>query len=107
LRRTAREGDGASIETDSLAAAQASDLLIQTETRDAVIHALDALTDDQRLVLEWKYLESLSVRDIADRLGRTEKAVEAILYRARISFRTAYSAKQIQPDCGGRSHATQ
>jgi len=107
LRRIAREGDGASIERDAVAAAQVSDPLIQTETRDAVIRAFDTLTDDERLVLEWKYMESLPVRDIAQNLGRTEKAVEAILYRARISFRTAYSGKQIQPDCGGRSHATQ
>lgn len=41
------------------------------------------LDDNERLVLEWKYLDDLTVREIAQRLGRTEKAIEALLYRAR------------------------
>ncbi len=68
--------------------------LVEADIREAVIRTLDTLTDEERLALEWKYVESLSVREIAKRLGRTEKAVEAILYRARISFRTAYSREQ-------------
>lgn len=70
--------------------------LLQAETQDAVIRALDSLADEERIVLEWKYMELLSVRDMAERLGRTEKAVEAILYRARISFRTIYARQQTQ-----------
>ncbi len=68
--------------------------LIAAETREAVIKTLDTLTAEERLALEWKYVESLSVREIAERFGRTEKAVEAILYRARAAFRTAYSREQ-------------
>jgi len=97
LRRTAREGDGALIEAEAAACAEAGNpeaTLVRAETRDAVIRALGALADEERLVLEWKYVESLSVRDIAERLGRTEKAVEAILYRTRISFRTTYAGEQ-------------
>jgi RNA polymerase sigma-70 factor, ECF subfamily len=70
--------------------------LIQTETRSAVRDALDALADEERLVLEWKYVDSLSVREIADRLDRTPKAVEAVLYRARIAFREAYARRETQ-----------
>jgi DNA-directed RNA polymerase specialized sigma24 family protein len=51
---------------------------------------MDRLADEERLVLEWKYLDRLAVRDMADRLGRTEKSVESILYRARRSFRSAW-----------------
>jgi RNA polymerase sigma factor (sigma-70 family) len=58
------------------------------ETRGQVAAALDRLLDEERQVLEWKYLQELSVRDIAERLGRTEKAIEALLYRARQSFRS-------------------
>ena len=64
------------------------------ETRDAVIRTLNTLGEEERLALEWKYIESLSVREIAERLGRTEKAAEAILYRARVSFRTVYVREQ-------------
>jgi RNA polymerase sigma-70 factor, ECF subfamily len=65
--------------------------LIAAETRDAVVRVLTALDDEQRLVLEWKYVDMLAVREIAERLGRTEKAVDAILYRARRSFRAIYA----------------
>ncbi len=57
------------------------------ETRESVARVMERLADDQRLVLEYRYIEELSVRQIADRLGRTEKAVEALLYRARQAFR--------------------
>jgi len=62
-------------------------LLLQDERRTAIFRALAELPDEERLVLEWKYLEDRSVRDIATQLSRTEKAVESILYRARIAMR--------------------
>jgi RNA polymerase sigma-70 factor (ECF subfamily) len=55
-----------------------------------VADVLDALADDERVVLEWKYLDRCTVREIAERLGRTEKAAEALLYRARKAFRARY-----------------
>ena len=48
---------------------------------------MDALSDQFRAALEWKYLERLSVRDMAARWGTTEKSVESILFRARGEFR--------------------
>jgi RNA polymerase sigma-70 factor (ECF subfamily) len=62
------------------------------ELRAQVTAALDSLTDDERLVLEAKYLDDLTVRQIAGRMGRTEKAVEALLYRARQAFRSRLGA---------------
>ena len=53
---------------------------------------LEGLPDEERVILEWKYLDLCTVREIAERLGRTEKAVESLLYRARNAFRTAYEA---------------
>jgi RNA polymerase sigma-70 factor (ECF subfamily) len=64
------------------------------ETREAVLSVLDQLPERQRTVLEWKYLDSLGVREIADRLGETEKAVEAVLYRARREFRRLFDLLQ-------------
>ncbi len=60
------------------------------ETRAQVAAVMDALPDDQRLALEWKYLDRLPVRTIAHRMGRSEKAAEALLYRARHAFREAF-----------------
>lgn len=63
------------------------------ETRLEVLRVLDALPERQRLVLEWKYVESLHVREIAERLGESERAVEAVLYRARRGFRKLFESR--------------
>jgi RNA polymerase sigma-70 factor (ECF subfamily) len=60
------------------------------ETRGSVVAILEKLPERHRLALEWKYVEGLRVKEIADRWGETEKTVEAILYRARREFRRSY-----------------
>ncbi len=57
------------------------------EKRAAVRRAMDELSDQHRQALEWKYLDKLSVREIASRWEATEKAVESILFRARRELR--------------------
>jgi len=59
------------------------DVLEQVERVSVVRAAILALPDDRREVLLWKYVEGLSVETIAIRLGRTAKAVESLLSRAR------------------------
>jgi RNA polymerase sigma-70 factor (ECF subfamily) len=61
------------------------------ETRKQVHTVMDALPEEERLALEWKYIDDLPVADIAERLGRTERAVESVLYRARRSFRSHFN----------------
>jgi RNA polymerase sigma-70 factor (ECF subfamily) len=51
--------------------------------------ALDCLPGHYGDVLEWKYLDGLSVREIAERLAVGPKAAESQLTRARHSFREA------------------
>src|SRR3954468_22750085 len=65
------------------------------ETKRRVHLALDALPERQRIVLEWKYLDALSVREMAERLGETEKAVESVLYRARREFRRLFDSGRL------------
>lgn len=50
---------------------------------------LDALPGRYGEALEWKYVDGLSVREIAVRLKLGEKAAESLLTRARESFREA------------------
>jgi RNA polymerase sigma factor (sigma-70 family) len=57
------------------------------EERLAVRRVMDDLPEQYRLVLEWKYIDQLSVRQIGDRLAISEKAAESILFRARREFR--------------------
>lgn len=57
------------------------------ERRDGIRCVLEGLTEQTRLALEWKYVDKLSVREIAVRLDVTEKAAESILFRGRREFR--------------------
>jgi RNA polymerase sigma-70 factor (ECF subfamily) len=91
LARAAEEGYG---RTDVAREAEPSAPMETAETRARVAAVMDALPDDQRLALEWKYVEGLSVRDIADRMGRSEKGAEATLYRARNAFRESFERAQ-------------
>lgn len=59
----------------------------EQERRETVRAAMAALSEEQRLVLEWKYMDRLTVREIASRLAVTEKAAESILFRARNQMR--------------------
>jgi RNA polymerase sigma-70 factor, ECF subfamily len=63
------------------------DVLEQVEQQEAVRAALLLLPDDRREVLLSKYVEGLPVAAIADRMGRTAKAVESLLSRAREQVR--------------------
>jgi RNA polymerase sigma-70 factor (ECF subfamily) len=76
------------------------------DAREQVLVTLERLDDEERQVLEWKYLDELSVAEIAQRLGRTEKAVEALLYRARRSFRQMLAAHggAARTGAGGEDH---
>lgn len=52
---------------------------------------LDQLPGRYGQVLEWKYIQELSVDEIAQRLGVGYKATESLLTRARQAFREAFS----------------
>jgi RNA polymerase sigma-70 factor (ECF subfamily) len=50
---------------------------------DMMHTALHHLTDEQRTLFEWHHLEDQSIREIANRLSKSEDAVKSHLYRAR------------------------
>lgn len=70
--------------------------LLLAEKRMQIAEILEGLPERQRLALEWKYVEGMRVKKIAARLGETEKAVEATLYRARREFRRLYELSELQ-----------
>lgn len=57
---------------------------------DRVRVTLDHLPRPYGDVLTWKYIEGLSVVEIAERLGSTAKAAESMLTRARGAFRDGF-----------------
>ena len=54
-----------------------------------VAQAVDRLSDEETSIVIWKYVDRLTVREIAQRLDKSEKSIESILYRARKSIRSA------------------
>jgi RNA polymerase sigma-70 factor (ECF subfamily) len=65
--------------------------LSRRELSGLVQLTLDYLPARYGDVLEWKYIEELSVGEIADRLGVGYKAAESLLSRARAAFREGFS----------------
>jgi RNA polymerase sigma-70 factor (ECF subfamily) len=51
---------------------------------------LDALGEHHRLALTLRYVDGLPVPEVADLIGRTVHATEALLVRARAAFRRQY-----------------
>lgn len=75
------------------AAAEAPDAgLARADTGRIVQLVLDHLPPRYSRALEWKYLEDLSVDEIAARMECTPKAAESLLTRARDAFRDAFAA---------------
>lgn len=59
--------------------------------RDRALAVLDQLGPHHRVALTLRYLDGLSVPQVADQLDRTVHATEALLVRARSAFRRAYA----------------
>ena len=64
---------------------------LRSEASRLVHEALDELPPHYGQVLEWKYLENLSVKEIASRLQLRPKAAESLLTRAREAFRKVHA----------------
>ena len=65
----------------------------QNELRSGVETALAKLSGEQRIVMVLRYLDQMPVREIASTIGRSEKATESLLSRARDAFRRAYGVQ--------------
>lgn len=71
------------------------------DQRTVMIHrTLDLLPAKYADILEWKYIEGLSVQQIADRLAVGHLAAQSLLYRARMAFQEAHS--ELVPSGEGR-----
>jgi len=66
-------------------------VLERRETRELVGATLSSLPPDYRQALLDKYVEELTVAEIAARAGKGEKAIESTLHRARTAFGRVFS----------------
>jgi len=85
----------ADLEPDkSTSVAEMYRLLEQDELRKNTQRVLAALPEQYRLVLLWRYWERTSAREMALQTGKTEKAIERLLARARAEFRERWNHGQ-------------
>jgi RNA polymerase sigma-70 factor, ECF subfamily len=78
------------LESLAAPAADEPESAVMREQLHRIVEAtLDALPGRYGEALEWKYVDGLSVREIAERLNLGPKAAESLLTRARESFREA------------------
>jgi DNA-directed RNA polymerase specialized sigma24 family protein len=66
----------------------------RADVKARVIEVLGGLLADQRAALVDRCVHRRSVPDIARRLGRTYKATESLLSRAREAFRAAWEERE-------------
>jgi RNA polymerase sigma-70 factor (ECF subfamily) len=88
LRLTADEGDGVDDPWDA-----------HVDARFAAVVLAD-LGAHHRAALSLRYLDGLPVPQVAELLGRTVHATEALLVRARAAFRRSYEAQGGAADAG-------
>lgn len=82
---TAKENSGAKI-----APSQVDDHLDKERARIKARRVLNELPERYRVILIWRYWDEYPVKAIATRIGKTEKATERMLARARDEFRLVW-----------------
>jgi RNA polymerase sigma-70 factor (ECF subfamily) len=91
-----------SIDTEESGTILPDDLVEQLERASVVRASLAALDDQRRDVLLGKYVEGLSIAELSARTGKTPKAIESLLSRAREELRSLL-AWYFQPESEGKS----
>lgn len=88
---------GSPLDLDSVSDVEAGsgpdrpDEVYDRDQRTRSIHrTLDSLPATYGNVIEWKYVDGLSVEQIAERLGLGHSAAQSMLYRARMAFQALH-----------------
>jgi RNA polymerase sigma-70 factor, ECF subfamily len=87
LRRLLSLGEEGEDPPESAAPPEWDEKLDQERLRQRTWRVLATLPEHYRLALLWRYWEKCPAQEMAVRTGKTEKAVERLLARARSQFR--------------------
>ena len=68
------------------------EILEHLDVRSETLRVLHELPERYRMALIWRYWERASARDMALKTGKTEKAIERLLARARDEFRQRWKS---------------
>jgi RNA polymerase sigma-70 factor (ECF subfamily) len=68
---------------------QPSQVAESRQARDCLARALEYLTEDQRQVILLKFVEDLEIAEVADLLGKNERAIRSLQHRALAAMNRA------------------
>jgi RNA polymerase sigma-70 factor (ECF subfamily) len=95
LREIQLPGDEEDFESQPVDSDGLEDSFNRDETENRVRETLARLPEPYSVVLLWRYWEKRSLRDIAVETGKTEKAIERLLARARNQFRKKWNERHV------------
>lgn len=72
-------------------ALELDDILDQARLGERVRSVMNGMRHQSALLLLWRYWEKRSAREMSEQIGRSEKAVERLLARARAEFRKRWN----------------
>jgi RNA polymerase sigma-70 factor (ECF subfamily) len=78
----------------SAPASDVHELIEQDQLQKNTWRVLAGLSEQHRLALIWRYWDKASAREMALKTGKTEKAIERLLARARAEFRERWNHGQ-------------
>jgi RNA polymerase sigma-70 factor (ECF subfamily) len=80
--------------SEPVSAHDLEEALAERQAGELTREVLSSLPETYTVVLLWRYWENRSLRDIAVQTGRTEKAIERLLSRARQQFKKRWYEQQ-------------
>jgi RNA polymerase sigma-70 factor (ECF subfamily) len=78
-------------DTGSFAEPHLDESLDEGALQERIRQVLASLPESYRIALLWRYWEKRSTREMAERTGKTEKAIERLLARAREQFKRRWT----------------
>ena len=91
LRAPEPIGDGDDLEDVLASLPEFDELFEQEQIRRNTWQVMSELPELYRVALIWRYWEKASAREMAAKAGKTEKAIERLLSRARAEFRERWN----------------
>ena len=91
LRAPEPIGDGDDRQDALASLPEFDELLEQEQIRRNTWQVMSELPELYRVALIWRYWEKASAREMAAKAGKTEKAIERLLARARAEFRERWN----------------
>lgn len=94
LRELQLEDARENVESEPASALDLEEALAKSQVGQRTRTILTTLPETYSVILQWRYWEKRSLRDIAVQTGRTEKAIERLLARARQQFKKRWYERQ-------------